>query len=184
MSKWVQFALRLTLATGVLSAALSATPRHSLAATPPAGPAKARVGPSLGSLLKEAAERHPGVRQAKERYEAARARVSGQGVRPDPMVEAGAMSLVGLMGPQLSVSQTFPLGGKLEAERQMAESEVAVAYQAYRTTLNEVLAQVRSAYYDLYYFQQAAAIAGAFTGIVMVMKTRMGCAPRPAATSS
>jgi outer membrane protein TolC len=74
------------------------------------------------------------------------------------MVEAGVMSLWGLMGPQLTVVQTFPLGGKLDTERRMAETEVVVAYQAYRTALNELLAEVRATYFDLFFYQQAAGI--------------------------
>lgn len=158
MSNRIPFPLRHVLAVGLLSAATFALPSPSWAAATATTAAKSVATPSLDALLKEATERHPGVREAQQRYEAARARVSGQGLRPDPMIEAGAMSLVGLMGPQVSVSQTFPLGGKLQTERQAAEADVAVAYQAYRVALNEVLAQVREAYYDLYVYQQAAAL--------------------------
>ncbi|MFN3430016.1 MAG: TolC family protein [Candidatus Sericytochromatia bacterium] len=112
----------------------------------------------LRVLLREAAERHPGVAAARQRYEAALARVDGQGLYPDPMVEAGAMRLWGLMGPEIAVSQTFPTGGKLDTERRMAESEVEVARQAWRLAVNALLAEVRRTYYDLYFFQQSAAI--------------------------
>jgi cobalt-zinc-cadmium efflux system outer membrane protein len=96
--------------------------------------------------------------EARQRYAAALARVAGQGVRPDPLVEAGVMNLWGFMGPQVSVSQTFPLGGKLGAERTMAEAEAAVAYQAYRQVVNDLYAEVGRTYFDLYVWQQAAAI--------------------------
>ncbi|MNS27275.1 outer membrane channel protein [compost metagenome] len=162
MSSPVSPALRLMLAAGLLWAAVPGAALPAWAANAPtkipATPAKPPTTPTLDALLKEAVERSPGVRAAKERYEAARARVPGQGLRPDPMVEGGVMSLWGLMGPEVSVSQTFPLGGKLETERQMAESEVAVAHQAYRAALNELLAEVKRAYYDLYFYQQSAAI--------------------------
>ena len=152
LSLSVGLGLCVTLAPGAVPPSWAAP-----APTPSTAPASAAI-PALPALLREAAERHPAVRQAKERYETARARVAGQGLRPDPMVEAGVMSLWGLMGPQVTVAQTFPLGGKLETERQMAEAEVNVAYQAYRTTLNDLLAEVKRTYYDLYFYQQASAI--------------------------
>lgn len=127
-------------------------------AVPLSGPAIAAPAPAVEALQQEAIRQNPQVRGARERFEAARARVGGKGLRPDPMVEAGAMSLWGLMGPQVSVSQTFPLGGKLTTERQMAEAEVAVAEQQYRTVMNELKAEIRRTYYDLYFYQQAAAI--------------------------
>lgn len=113
---------------------------------------------ALDPLLAEATRENPRVKEAQARYQAARARALGQGLRPDPMVEAGVMNLWGLMGPQLTVSQTFPLGGKLDRDRQLAEAEVALAYQEYRAALNGLLAEVRQSYFDLYFYQQAAAI--------------------------
>lgn len=112
--------------------------------------------PAVEAMVKEALEQNPSVREARQRYLSASARVGGQGLRPDPMLEGGVMSLLGFMGPQVSVSQTFPLGGKLAAERAMASAETAVAFQEYRMVVNDLQAEVGRTFYDLYALQQAA----------------------------
>lgn len=145
--------------TPALSPALAAPAAQAPPKAPSAKvPAASKPAPALEALLKEAAERHPGVHAAHARYQAARARVGGEGLRPDPMVEAGVMSLIGLMGPQLTVAQTFPLGGKLELARAQAEREAEVAKFTYMAALNDLAAQVKTTYYALYAAQQGALI--------------------------
>lgn len=143
------------MAAGLLWAAGGAA---VAAPAPPATAPKAAPMAPLATLLRDAADRHPGVAAARRRLEAARAKVDGQGLYPDPMIEAGAMRLWGLMGPQLTVSQSFPAESRLDAERRMAEAEIEVAHQAYRQALSGLLAEVRATYYDLYFYQQASAI--------------------------
>lgn len=138
-----------------LLAALALAPAPALAAemTMPMA-AHAEAAP-LEQLLAEARTRHPGVLAARRRYEAARARIEGEGLLPDPMVEAGVMSLTSGMGPQLTVTQTLPGGNKLELARDLAAQEAESARYAYLDALSDVLMQVKTAYFDLYALDHA-----------------------------
>lgn len=136
----------------VAFAATAPTSASSIAVAATSRPA------SLVKLLNEAATQSPGLLAARQRFMAARERVAGEGLRPDPMVEAGVMSLIGFMGPQLTVGQTFPLGAKLDLARRQAELEAEVARHQANGELNALLSQVKQVYFDLAYFQRSAAI--------------------------
>jgi outer membrane protein TolC len=113
---------------------------------------------TLTEVLAEVRTRNPGLAAERQRAEAARARVEGSGLLPDPMVEASLMSVTRLMGPQLTVGQTLPLGGKLAIERRMAAQEAALAALTYREALNAAIAEAKQAYHELAYTQTAAAV--------------------------
>jgi outer membrane protein TolC len=113
---------------------------------------------TLAEVLAEVRTRNPALAAAQRRVEAARARVEGSGLLPDPMVEASLMSVNRLMGPQLTVGQTVPLGGKLAVERRMAAQEAVMAELTYREALNAAIAEAKQAYHELAYTQTAAAI--------------------------
>jgi cobalt-zinc-cadmium efflux system outer membrane protein len=124
------------------------------------------VGPlELTPLLLEARTHHPGLLSAKLAWQAAQARVGGQGLLPDPMLQASLMNILRLQGPQVSVSQSFPLGGKLALQREMAEREAIVARYAYLVEVNKTLGDVKMAYYDLYAAQQTEAIVETTHGL-------------------
>lgn len=126
-------------------------------ATAPATPAH-RPDVALQRLLVEARQQNPAIEAARLRWQAARHRVGGEGLLPDPMIGAQMMSLNTFQGPQLTASQTFPLGGKLGLARQLAEREAEVARLAYLAEVNRVAAEVRAAYYDALFQKRATAI--------------------------
>lgn len=145
--------------------AIALAPAPALAGdgTPVADPrhwtAPAQTAPaSLSALQAEARARNPELRAARARYEAARARVAGEGLMPDPMLEAGMMSLVGLMGPEVAVSQRFPLGDKLSLDRRLAEEEAEAARLAVLEAENRLANEVAETYYAIYAIQREQAI--------------------------
>ncbi len=147
-----------TLALLVVGVALIGPGAAHAATQPPAAlPVAPPRNPELARLLEDARRRSPAIEAARLRWQASRARVAGEGLPPDPMLSVGAMNLLGLQGPQVTASQAFPLGGKLALAREAAEREAEVARWGYLTALNRVAADVKVAYYELYYLHHAAA---------------------------
>jgi outer membrane protein TolC len=96
----------------VLLLTITAPVAWPTAAVAAAGHAHTQAKPlTLAEVLAEVRTRNPGLAAAQQRGEAARARIAGSGLLPDPMVEASLMSVSRLMGPQLTVGLTVRLGG-------------------------------------------------------------------------
>ena len=147
--------LLLSFATAVSLLAASAAPAGATAAAP-----VAQHGAPLARLVGEARARHPAIEAARLRWLAARRRVPGEGLLPDPMVGASLMNLPRLQGPQLTVSQTFPLGGRLDLARRQADLEVEVARLAYLGQVSRVVTAVKVAYHEAHHLQWEAAVVG------------------------
>ena len=148
-------------------------------------PAESAVAPAsdLDSLVSRAFEVNPTVRAARERVQAARARIGPAGALPDPMVGIGIMNLPisseseegTPAGPQtpvaasmpssdmmtmktLALGQTLPFPGKLGLARRAAEQEFAAAGARRRATELQIEADVRKTYYELAYLDRAAEV--------------------------
>lgn len=129
-------------------------------------PAYANNGdPMLAALIAEALEGNPRVRGALSEVQAARARVPQAAALPNPMVAftqhlRGPQTRVGPQTSGVSLSQAFPWFGTLSDRRDIAEA-VAESYgEAYRERAAEVVRQVKLAYYDLGYLDEALRITG------------------------
>ena len=146
--------MALTLPTIVVTIAIAA------AAPAPASSRAAQVHLdfTLQRLVDQARQHNPAIEAARQRWQAARHRANGEGLLPDPMIGAQMMSLNTFQGPQVTASQTFPLGGKLGLARRLAEQEAEAARLAYLAEVNRVAAEVRAAYYDALFQKRATAI--------------------------
>lgn len=133
---------------------------------------------AVDSLVVRALAVSPVVRAATLRVAAARARVGPAGARPDPMLmgglqnqplgtqstmtSAGAMSAPGGSDPMtmrmIGVSQTIPYPGKLSLRTRAAEREVDATRAAADAARLDVARQVRTAYYEIAYIDQALRI--------------------------
>lgn len=125
--------------------------------------ALAQADPQLDDLLARASERNPAVLEAFARYRAALQRAP-QAALPDPELAFTqyARTPETRVGPQwsmVSISQRFPWLSKLRAQGQQKEKEAAVMAALYEARKDEVARQVRLAYWDLAYADQASAIA-------------------------
>lgn len=118
------------------------------------------------SLVARALAASPQLRAARERIRAAEARVTPAGTRPDPMLMAGIQNFpVSEPGfgdfmtmKMVGVSQTFPARGKLASARRAAELELAAARAEGAASALMVARDVRGAYYDIAYIDEALAI--------------------------
>lgn len=134
-------------------------PRGSVS-TPAAAMAAAE---DVDSLVARALVVHPEIRAARERIEAARARIGPAGALPDPMLGLGIMNLpVSEPGfrdfmtmKTVALGQSLPFPGKLALAQRAAERELAAAEARLRGVELEVASQVRQAYYDLAFLDQA-----------------------------
>lgn len=158
-----------------LTSLLTASAAAVVATAPAPPPAAPRAEAALARLSDEARSRNPGVEAARLRWEAARRRVAGEGLLPDPLLGASLMSLSTLQGPQLTAAQTFPLGGRLGLARSLAEQEAEVARLAYLAEQNRTLAALAAAYHEARYLRRAGAIV-ARTKDLMARMSRIAAA--------
>jgi outer membrane protein TolC len=121
---------------------------------------------ALDSLLQRARAINPQLRAARSRVTAAQRRVGPAGLRPDPMLMAGVQNLP-LREPGFSdvmtmkmvgISQMFPARGKLGLQQRIADEEARGTATTLVDLTRQVEVDVRAAYYELLFLDQALAI--------------------------
>lgn len=160
-------------------------------------PAIAQLAPTpLDSLVARAVAVSPTLRAARSRVDAARARVRPASVLPDPMLMAGIInqplgrmpadpaSMTSTTGPEpmtmrmVGVEQTFPYPGKLALRRREAEQDLAASEAALEGARRQLVRDVKSAYYELAFVDQALAIVGrngdVLASLITVTESRYG----------
>jgi outer membrane protein TolC len=192
---------RYLLAGGVLAGviqAVTATAQKSapMFVTPGGPPASRTVAADLDSLVARALSANPSLRAASSRVDAARARVRPSAALPDPMLMLGlinqplaattapssAHGAAGSGGPDpmtmrmIGVEQTLPYPGKLALRARTAQREVDATQAALDGARRQVIRDVKSAYYELAYVDQALAIVDrnrdVLTGLIAVTESR------------
>lgn len=119
----------------------------------------ARGGLDLEVLINEAKENNPQIQAAKKRWEASLARVPQAKSLDNPSVgfsfmkiQRGTLKLdkTESSDRMLSISQMFPLFGKLSLKGKIALVESQMFAGEYKNKELEVINQVKNAYYDLF----------------------------------
>lgn len=118
---------------------------------------------TLATLITEALERNPRVRQAMLEHQAARSRIVQAGTLANPALSftqhvLGPQTRVGPQLSSLSLSQAFPWFGTLSDRREIAAAESAIAGESHAQRRAEIVRQVKLAYYDLAYIDEALRI--------------------------
>ena len=147
-----------------LAVALS-SPMGPAAATAQSPPHASNGDPTLAALIADALEGNPRVRAAVSAARAARARVPQAATLPNPMVAftqhlRGPQTRVGPQTSGVALSQAFPWFGTLSDRRDIAEAEAELRGETHRVRAAEVVRQVKLAYYDLAYLDEALRITG------------------------
>jgi outer membrane protein TolC len=141
---------------------------NEVAPTPTAG-IQAQQEPAaqvllLDDVIREALEKNPEAQSALHTINALRLRVPQVKALPDPMVSAG---WAGNLAPfsvmrgdnssyrGLTVSEQFPYPGKLKLRGEIASKEAEAAQADYEAIRRRVSAEVKAAYYDYFYYDQA-----------------------------
>jgi outer membrane protein TolC len=151
------------LAIAVLGGPLGGAPLR--AQEPAAAPAPEFYAPepALQQFVERALEAHPGLKEAAARYRATIERLPQVTALPDPMVSFGQAlrSVETRVGPQLNTvmfSQAFPWFGKLDLRGQLAVQESAAAFETWQARQRDVVAQVKSTFYNLGYVDTAIGV--------------------------
>lgn len=123
----------------------------------------------LAGLLATADTANPEIAAARRVAEAAAARVPQAGALPDPMLGVGLMN-VPVADPglgndmmtmtQVQVSGTLPWPGKLDTRQDVAGLLAEAAEWEVERVRDRVAAQVRAAYYRIYFVDRALEITG------------------------
>ncbi|MES2178512.1 MAG: TolC family protein [Gemmatimonadota bacterium] len=192
----------------ILAGVLQATPvvaQSSVRATTPPTSASAAGrpvdepsdAPTLDSLVALALAINPAIRAAGSRIDAARARVGPAAALADPMLMLGIINqplgrgpggggdaMASPSGPDemtmrmVGVSQTLPFPGKRPLARLGAELEVAVARASVDVVRRQVEYDVKAAWYDIAFIDQALTIVDrnrdVLAGLIKVAEARYG----------
>jgi cobalt-zinc-cadmium efflux system outer membrane protein len=119
---------------------------------------------SLDDVVREALEKNPEAQSALHTINALQRRVPQVKALPDPMVSVGwAGNLVPFSlqhadpssNRGLTVSEQFPYPGKLKLRGEIASKEAESAQADYEAVRRRVTTEVRTAYFDYFYFNRA-----------------------------
>ncbi len=135
-------------------------PRGVVAARP-AAPAV-----SLKSLVEEALEQNPEIMAMRRSFDVMRARVPQAKALPDPILSYGYAGAAPVppfdiqkgdpsSARMLNFTQEIPFPGKLAIKGKMANVEAEAEWWAYEQTRLNVVAEVKDAYFDLYFIHKA-----------------------------
>lgn len=121
--------------------------------------------PRLEAWVHQALDANPSILEALARYRSALQKVPQVTSLPDPMLTYTQFvrSPETRVGPQLQsfmLTQRFPWFGKLDLRGQVSLKQAAALYRDFQAREREVVAQVKSAYYDLLYVDQAVVVTG------------------------
>ncbi|MFQ5739987.1 MAG: TolC family protein [Acidobacteriota bacterium] len=152
------------LGTGVVLLLAVSTPAVASQSSPRKEGEFYGTDPQLREYVGQALQRNPSLQEALARYRAALQKVPQVTSLPDPMLRFTqfARSLETRVGPQLNsyqVSQKLPWFGKLDLRGKVAFKEAAALQQSYRAREREIIAEVKRAFYELFYTDRALQIS-------------------------
>lgn len=122
---------------------------------------------SLDTAVREALEKNPAVQSALHMVNAQRSRVPQAKALPDPTISGGWAGNITPFSVQdgdpssnrnVGISEKFPYPGKLKLRGEMASKEVDAAQTDLEAARRRVTADVKTAYYDYFYFDKAIQI--------------------------
>ncbi len=122
---------------------------------------------SLDELLQEALAKNPSIQAMARRVDALRARVPQAKSLPDPVVSLGWMGNIRPLSVQhgdpssyrgVSAMEEFPYPGKLTLRGKVADREAEAGRWEYEAVRRQVVAGVKTAYYDYAYYIKAIEI--------------------------
>jgi outer membrane protein TolC len=124
------------------------------------------LDPNLQELVAEAARNSPEIRAAGNERLAARHRVSPAGALDDPMLEAGVLNAPlrssdtfrreDMTMKMLGLSQKIPFPGKRDLRQDVAAKDAEAVAHAYQETVNRVIRDVKTAYFELAFVAESA----------------------------
>lgn len=148
-----QLPLHLLIALALLSTPMAAQP--------------AEAPLDLQTLIREALTNNPDLQSLENAALAAEARVPQAGALPDPVLSFNLMNLPvnsfdfdqePMTGKQIALMQKFPFPGKQGLREEIARDQATVMDFRYRELRNQLVRNVKIAYYRLYLIDKSIAI--------------------------
>ncbi len=123
----------------------------------------------LNNLVEQALRSNPSIQAARKTWAASTKRPSQVASLPNPELSFGSMSSGNLLpystigsGPlswaSFMFKQNIPWPGKLSLKGDIAETEAAQKAQIYQAATFQIIRQLKTAYFELTYFDQATSI--------------------------
>jgi outer membrane protein TolC len=119
---------------------------------------------SLDSLIREAMERNPEIEAARQNWKAAKEEIPQSLSLEDPQLSLTQWAIpsnlnIGDAGETwYGIEQSFPFPGKRTLRGQVSAKAADAAEQEYLAKVREVVASVKSAFYQLFWVHQAIAL--------------------------
>lgn len=121
----------------------------------------------LQNLIEQLLQRNPAIRAARRSVDARKARVTAARTLPEPSVSLDSMG--NLLPPSLQrgdpssarvlkFTQEIPFPGKLDLQGQIASAEADVEWWKYEEVRRDFVAELKTAYYDLFQAQKTTEI--------------------------
>jgi outer membrane protein, heavy metal efflux system len=137
----------------------------------------------LEMVLDEAMANNQEIRAAYSEMSIRDAKISQAGVLPDPELKFMQEAMPGFrwneaMFSRLMLEQMIPFPSKLSTEHEIARIEAEHAHHDHLEKVDEVLAKVKSAYFELWFYQQAIVLgnenARLMNQFLKIAQTRYG----------
>ncbi|WP_373499633.1 TolC family protein [Desulfococcus sp.] len=128
----------------------------------------------LEPLVREALEKNPKISSARERHLSLKEKIPQAGALEDPMLSVGVVSLPesfdfgeeDMTMKEISVSQKFPFPGKRGLSADAAAREADAGAAAAEDAANQVVREVKAAFYDLSHVYRATEVTRRNKGIL------------------
>ena len=123
--------------------------------------------PALQQLIDQALENNPEIKAMQRRFDMMRARIPQAKALDEPMLSVGYMGNITPFqvqkgdpssGRSISISQDLPFPGKRSLRGKVASSGADAEWWAFEQTRRNVVAEVKDAYFDLYYLTKAIGV--------------------------
>lgn len=123
--------------------------------------------PRLQELIEQALENNPEIKAMQRRFDRVRARIPQAKSLDEPMLSVGYMGNLTPFtlqtddpssGRTISISQDLPFPGKRSLRGKVATSEADAEWWGFEQTRRNVVAEVKDAYFDLYYLTKAIGV--------------------------
>jgi outer membrane protein TolC len=123
--------------------------------------------PALEQLIQQALENNPEIKAMQRRFDAMRARIPQAKALDEPMLSIGYMGNITPFtlqkgdpssGRSISISQDLPYPGKRSLRGKVASTNADAEWWTFEQTRRNVVAEVKDAYFDLYYLTKAIGV--------------------------
>jgi outer membrane protein TolC len=142
----------------------------------------------LNDLVREALRNNPELKALEYNRDAMEVRVDAVGTLDDPELTYMREEMPGFrwnesMMQRIELMQMFPFPGKLSTKTEIAEIQAEHAHHEHMEKANEVLAKLRSAYFELWFAQQSLILnrenARLLQQFTKIAQTRYGVGETP-----